>query len=271
MNSNKIAHGVFLDVSAAFDAVWHKGLLAKLEQLNISGTALKLFSTYLSNRHAVTVIDGHKSTELPLLAGIPQGSRLGPLMFVIYINDLVNNLESNPFVYADDTSLIATGCSTFETTNILNRDLAKISNWAHTWKITFNPQKSKDMIFSKAHMPSHPTIMDLHCIERVHLHKHLGVFLTSDLSWDKQIANITRKVNFKLSILWQVNGLSRHCLDVLTKMHVRASIDYAITVFGPSLNLMQIKKLDTLLYRAAKIVTGTEQITSKDNLLSELG
>ena len=196
---------------------------------------------------------------------------MGPLLFVIYINDLVNNLESNPFVYADDTSLIATGSSTFETTNILNRDLAKISNWAHTWKITFNPQKSKDMIFSKAHMPSHPTIMDLHCIERVHLHKHLGVFLTSDLSWDKQIANITRKVNLKLSILWQVNGLSRHCLDVLTKMHVRASIDYAITVFGPSLNLMQIKKLDTLLYRAAKIVTGAQKFTSKDNLFTELG
>ena len=181
---------------------------------------------------------------------------MGPLLFLVYINDLVNNLESNPFVFADDTSLIATGSSTFETTNILNRDLAKISNWAHIWKITFNPQKSKDMIFSKALMPSHPTIMDLHCIERVHLHKHLGVFLTSDLSWDKQIANITKKVNLKLSIMWQVKELSRHCLDVLTKMHVRASIDYAITVFGPCLNLVQIKKLDNLLYRAAKIVTG---------------
>ena len=271
MASNKIAHGVFLDVSSAFDAVWHRGLIAKLEQLNISGTALKLFSTYLSNRHAVTVIDGHKSTELPLLAGIPQGSRLGPLMFVIYINDLVNNLESNPYVFADDTSLIAIADSTFETTNILNRDLAKISNWAHTWKITFNPQKSKDMIFSKALMPSHPTIMDLHCIERVHLHKHLGVFLTSDLSWDKQIANITKKVNLKLSIMWQVKELSRHCLDVLTKMHVRSSIDYALTVFGPCLNLVQIKKLDNLLYRAAKIVTGAQKFTSQDNLFRELG
>ena len=113
MASNNIAQGVFLDVSSAFDAVWHLGLIAKLEQINISGTALKLFSSYLSNRHAVTVIDGHKSTELPLLAGVPQGSRLGPLMFIIYINDLVNNLESNPFVYADDTTLIATANSTF--------------------------------------------------------------------------------------------------------------------------------------------------------------
>ena len=127
------------------------------------------------------------------------------------------------------------------------------------------------MAANKQLMPSHPVIMGLHFIERVHLHKHLGVFLTSDLSWDKQIANITKKVNLKLSILWQVKGLSRHCLDVLCKLHVRSSIDYAITAFGPCLNLMQIKKLDTLLYRAAKIVTGAQKFTSKHNLCCELG
>ena len=107
-------------------------------------------------------------------------------------------------------------------------------------------------------MPSHPFIMNLTVIERKHLHKHLGVFLTSDLTWDKQIAYITKKVNLKLSIMWQVKELSRHCLDVLCKLHVRSSIDYAITVFGPCLNLVQIKKLDNLLYRAAKIVTGAQ-------------
>ena len=271
MASNKVAHGVFLDVSSAFDAVWHAGLLRKLEQLNIKGDVLNLFANYLSERRAVTTIDGKQSTELPVNAGVPQGSRLGPLLFLIYINDIVANLESMPFIFADDTTLIAAANSTYETTNILNRDLAKISNWAHTWKITFNPQKSKDMIFSKALMPSHPIIMDLHCIERVHIHKHLGVFLTSDLTWDKQIAYITKKVNLKLSIMWQVKELSRHCLDVLCKLHVRSSIDYAITVFGPCLNLVQIKKLDNLLYRAAKIVTGAQKFTSQDSLFRELG
>ena len=271
MASNNIAQGVFLDVSAAFDAVWHKGLIAKLEQINISGTALKLFSTYLSNRHAVTVIDGHKSTELPLLAGVPQGSRLGPLMFIIYINDLVNNLESNPFVYADDTTLIATANSTFETTNILNRDLFKISNWAHTWKVTFNASKSKDMIFSKSLQPSHPTILGLQCIERVHLHKHLGLYINSSLTWDKHIESIVKKVNLKLSILWKVKELSRQCLDVLYKLNIRSSIDYAITVFGPSLNNSQIKTLDNLNYRAARLVTGAQKYTSSEKLLNELG
>ena len=127
------------------------------------------------------------------------------------------------------------------------------------------------MIFSKAMMPSHPTIMGYHCIERVHLHKHLGIYLTSDLSWDKQIENIIKKVNLKLSILWQVKGLSRQCLDVLYKLHIRSSIDYGISVFGPSLNNKQIEKLDNLQYRAAKIVTGALKFTSKENLQSELG
>ena len=271
MTSNKIAHGVFLDVSAAFDAVWHAGLLRKLEQLNIKGDVLKLFSSYLSDRRSVTVIDGKHSTELPVNAGVPQGSRLGPLLFLVYINDIVVNLESKPYIFADDCTLIATASSTFETTNILSRDLTKISNWAHIWKINFNPQKSKDMIFSKAQLLARPVIMDITIIERVHLHKHLGVFLTSDLTWDKQIAHITKKVNLKLSIMWQVKELSRHCLDVLSKLHVSASIDYCITVFGPCLNLMQIRKLDNLKYRAAKIVTGAQKFTSQGNLLKEKG
>ena len=192
-------------------------------------------------------------------------------MFIIYINDLVSDLESNPFVYADDTTLIATGSSTYETTNILNRDLFKISNWAHTWKVTFNASKSKDMIFSKFLLPSYPTILGLQCIERVHLHKHLGLYINSSLTWDKHIESIVKKVNLKLSIMWQVKELSRQCLDVLYKLHVRSSIDYAITVFGPSLNASQVKILDNLNYRAARLVTGAQKYTSSEKLLNELG
>ena len=271
MASNAVAHGVFLDVSAAFDAVWHSGLLAKLEQLNIKGDVLNLFSSYLSDRRSVTVVEGIKSAELPLNAGVPQGSRLGPLLFLIYINDIVNNLESMPFIYADDTTLLAKGSSTFETTNILSRDLTKISNWAHIWKVKFNPQKSCDMIFSKKLLPSYPVIMDLTIIERVHLHKHLGIYLSSDLSWDKQISHITRKINLKLSLILKVKQLSRQCLDILCKLHIRSTIDYCITVFGPCLNQTQIKKLDSLLYRCGRVVTGALKYTSTNNLFDELG
>ena len=108
-------------------------------------------------------------------------------------------------------------------------------------------------------------------IERVHLHKHLGIFLSSDLTWDKQIANITKKINLKLSILNKVKGLSRQCLDVLYKLHIRSTIDYGIAVFGPSLSNKQIDILDNLQYKAGKIVTGALKFTSKENLQRELG
>lgn len=269
--NDDIAQAVFLDITKAFDSVWHRGLLKKLEQINIKGSALQLFSSYLSNRKIVTVVDGEKSIELPINAGVPQGSRLGPLLFILFINDLVVDLESTPYLYADDTTLIATAKNTTETTNKLNRDLVKITNWAHIWKVEFNPAKSKDMIFSKALLPSFPTMMGDYCIERVHLHKHLGIFLSSDLTWDRQIANITKKVNLKLSILNKVKGLSRQCLDVLYKLHIRSTIDYGISVFGPSLCNKQIDILDNLQYKAGKIVTGALKFTSKENLQRELG
>ena len=94
-------------------------------------------------RIAVTVVDGKQSTELPVNAGVPQGSRLGPLLFLVYINDIVVNLESKPYIFADDCTLIATASSTFETTNILSRDLTKISNWPTLGKLTLIHRKPK--------------------------------------------------------------------------------------------------------------------------------
>ena len=118
-----LCHGVFLDISSAFDKVWHKGLLAKLEQIGMSNTVLKLFEEYLSNRKQCVVVDGIRSSFLNIEAGVPQGSRLGPLLFIIYINDIVEGLESEILIFADDCSLLASGLDPSETAQQLNRDL----------------------------------------------------------------------------------------------------------------------------------------------------
>ena len=98
-----------MDVSAAFDKVWHNGLLAKLDQIGVEGTFLDTISSYLAGRKQVVVVDGVKSDILEVQAGVPQGSRLGPLLFIIYMNDIVNDIESDILIFADDTSLMATG------------------------------------------------------------------------------------------------------------------------------------------------------------------
>ena len=122
---NKLTHGIFLDVSSAFDKVWHAGLIAKLEQIGLGGIYLETLKSYLSERKQVVVVDGSISDILSVNAGIPQGSRLGPLLFIIYMNDIINDIESDIIIFADDTSLFASGFDPNETAEILNRDLLK--------------------------------------------------------------------------------------------------------------------------------------------------
>ena len=118
---------VFLDISKAFDKVWHEGLLSKLKSMGISGKLIKLLENYLSNRLRRVVLNGQTSPWRPVLAGVPQGSILGPLLFLIYINDLPNRLKSNVKLFADDTSLFTIVKDKNESANILNNDLSLIS------------------------------------------------------------------------------------------------------------------------------------------------
>ena len=117
---------VYLDISKAFDRVWHRGLL-KLESLGICGSLLHWFESYLQDRMQHVILEGQSSEWKKLYSGVPQGSVLGPLLFLIYVNDITDNLESKPFVYADDTTLFEVVDDPVELAENLNNDLAKIS------------------------------------------------------------------------------------------------------------------------------------------------
>ena len=119
---------VFLDISKAFDKVWHKGLLHKLEQNGIGGPLLKILTDFLKLRKQTVVLNDHHSSWSDVLAGVPQGSVLGPLLFLIYINDLSDCLQINPKPSADDTSLYVTVDNINKATNDLNNDLTRITN-----------------------------------------------------------------------------------------------------------------------------------------------
>ena len=136
---------VFLDTSKAFDKVWHEGLLYKLKQNGISGNLLNIIKDFLSLRKQRVVLIGQHSTWVNIEAGVSQGSILGPLSFLIYINDLSDDLTSNPKLFADGTSLFSVVQDINSTTSNLNSDLSKIIDWAFQWKMNFNPDPNKQV------------------------------------------------------------------------------------------------------------------------------
>ena len=141
---------VFLDISKAFDKVWHKGLLFKLSQNGISGNLLDLLSSFLSDRKQRVLLNGQTSEWRNVTAGVPQGSILGPLLFLIYINDLSGDLSSKAKLFADDTSLFSVTHDITTSANELNNDLKKISDWAFQWKMSFKQAKqAQEVIFSR--------------------------------------------------------------------------------------------------------------------------
>ena len=143
---------VFLDISKAFDKVWHEGVIFKLKQNGISGDLLNILTDFLSNRKQRVVLNGQVSTWTSVNAGVQQGFILGPLLFLIYINDLSDNLSSNVKLFADDTSLFSVIHDINISSAELNDDLKKISEWAFQWKMIFNldaTKQAQEVIFSR--------------------------------------------------------------------------------------------------------------------------
>ena len=128
----------FLDISRAFNKVWHKGLIYTLKQNGISGIILNTIIDFLSFRKQRVVLNGQVSQRTSIEAGVPQGSILGPLLFFIYINDLSDDLLTNAKLFADDTSLFSIVHNINTLVAHLNTDLKRISNWAFQCKMSFN-------------------------------------------------------------------------------------------------------------------------------------
>ena len=135
-NPSLEVRSVFLDISKAFDKVWHEGLLYKLKSMGFSGELYNILENYLSGRFQRVVLNGQTSSWRPVLAGVSQCSILGPLLFLVYINDLPDGLKSNAKLFADDTSFFTIVKDKNESAVILNDDLQMISSWAYKCSLT---------------------------------------------------------------------------------------------------------------------------------------
>ena len=140
---------IFFGISKAFDKVWHTGLIFKLSRAGINGKLLDWLSNYLSNRRQKVILPGGQSNAQYINAGVPQGSILGPLLFLVFINDIVENIESGINLFADDNSLSLIIHNPNDAGRILQRDIEKINKWAETWLVKFNPSKSESLIITR--------------------------------------------------------------------------------------------------------------------------
>ena len=159
LDTGKEVRVIFCDISKAFDRVWHAGLIHKLRAAGISGKLLDWFTNYLFKRRQRVVLPGVESLWTFIKAGVLQGSILGPLLFLIFINNIVNEIHANIRLFADDTSLYLIVEYPDVTAQLLNIDLETIAKLAKLWLVTFNPTKSESLIISrKVNAHIHPPI-----------------------------------------------------------------------------------------------------------------
>ena len=176
----------------------NEGLLHKLKENSISGKLLNTLKDFLYQRKQRILLNGQYSSWAAIEAGVPQGSILGPLLFLIYINDLSDDLASNAKLFADDTSLFSVVENMTKSANELNNDLTRISTWTFQWKMNFNPDPTKqaqEVIFSqKLQNTNHPCLIFNHnTISLTESHKHLGIVLDSRLDFKEHLEIIFLK------------------------------------------------------------------------------
>ena len=217
--------GIFLHILKVFDKVWYDGLIFKLRQNCISGDIINILQAFLRNRKQRVVLNGHCSSWADVNAGVPQGSIFGPLLFLIYINDLSYGLKSECKLFADDTSLFSVVNDINTSARDLSEDLEKIANWAFKWKMNFNSdpnEQAQEIIFGRKKTASlHPVVyFDNKPVKSTQIGKHLGMMLDSNMSYQHHIKSILNKVNKAIGLL------SKFQLILPRHSFIRPHLDY---------------------------------------------
>ena len=267
---------VFLDLKKAFGTVNHAILLSKLQAYGIRDSANQWFCSYLRNRMQTCLVNCNKSSETYLPCGVPQGTILGPLLFLLYINDLPNCLmHSQPRMYADDTSITYASNDVEEIERCVNIDLDRIRIWLAANKLTLNTTKTEFLLIGsrqRLSMLERNPIIEINKfpIKHVSTSKSLGVHIDGNLSWECHINEISKKIASGISAIKRI----RYFLpfDILLNVYnslVQPHFDYCSVVWGNcSKNLSS--KLQKLQNRAARVLTFSNYDCSTSELFQNL-
>ena len=267
---------IFFDLKKAFDRVWHRGLLAKLESAGVKGRALQWLTDFLHHRHQQVRVGNSLSAVTSLHAGVPQGAVLSPLLFLLYVNDATSApTDANVNLFADDTSIFM--CDKCPTRLVQRMQVAvdDMSAWFRRWLLTVNTSKSCLMILrSRGMTPISASVsMNDQPLLQVPTHKHLGVTFHHLLTWSDHVAMIVNRASSKLGLLHRLHrSLPRLTIRRIYMTCIRPSLEYAAVAWS-ALSAGDAARLESVQRRAARLITGLPRSsdTPHDILLARAG
>ena len=231
-------YSVFFDIRKAFDSVSHELLMSKLTSIHVNPHIIQWIRCYLTNRSQTVVVSGEQSSVLPVLSGVPQGSVLGPLLFILFINDVTLQISpgSTLSLFADDMSLFRT-ILTVEDYWILQCDVTALATWIDDNSLSLQPAKCCSMLISRKRscaIPPPIIFVGDHPLAKVSSVRYLGVQINSDLSWSTHIANLCNKVRRLIGLLYR-RFYKNADAKTLYKTFIRSHLEYCCIVWDPHL------------------------------------
>ena len=280
LDNKKIPIAIFLDLSKAFDTLDHNILLHKLNYYGVNGNSLSWFNSYLTNRYQYVDIDGTSSKPLIITTGVPQGSILGPLLFIIYMNDIYSTSSKFKFIlYADDSTLYSPICSFSiglnpseiqEMAHNINKELKYVTDWLNVNKLSLNASKTKFMIFHfrQKDIPENEVpkikIHDMDIV-RTSEFNFLGLIINDKMNWKTHTKHIANKISRSIGILNKMKHFLP--LSVLKTMYnslILSHFTFCITAWG-----FESSRLFKLQKKAVRIITGSKYNAHTEPLFKE--
>ena len=251
-DKNQQVDTIILDFSKAFDTVPHQRLLLKLENYGIRGPLLKWISHFLTQRNMCVVVEGEKSRQVPVGSGVPQGTVLGPLLFLCHINDLPERVKSHIRLFADDC-LLYRAINSIKDHEQLQQDLKALQQWAIDWGMKFNEKKC--YLLSSKNRSSYFYEINNAILKRVETNPYLGILFSEDMKWHNHINNVAKKANSTLGFLRRnLRYCPKDCRKNAYLALVRSKLEYGSVVWDPY-QQNDINRLERIQRSAARFVT----------------